>query len=412
MGYITMAITAITLAALVFGFLFGLMRGLNRSILRLVLVVASAVIAIFARGYLVDIVMEVETGNGTIEQMLIASLSEGNALPASLQSLVLALVEIIAGLFVFYLIFLVLQFLTWAIVFPIFKIFVPKGARRRRLIGGVIGIVQGVVIAFVTCSPLTGIVTQVDKISKVEIQGQKLMVMPAELGVEEYMTSPTYQVYNTAGSWFFDMVTSTTTADGNKVSIADTVDVAVAVSGVASTIVELQTAIEDLSREDATDQERIDAMKDLGDGLVDVGNQIDALSGNAKAMINGVISSVKDMVGSENIDPELEDFIENFDIDDFNIASVGKALNGMASYVEKTSGEFGDKGEVTQQEINSIIGGFADNTLILDMIIGGDEVVELMDVDDEHEAMFKTAIENNTRLSTAQKIKLKQAFGI
>ena len=108
MGYITMAITAITLAALVFGFLFGLMRGLNRSILRLVLVVASAVIAIFARGYLVDIVMEVETGNGTIEQMLIASLSEGNALPASLQSLVLALVEIIAGLFVFYLIFLVL----------------------------------------------------------------------------------------------------------------------------------------------------------------------------------------------------------------------------------------------------------------------------------------------------------------
>ena len=34
----------------------------------------------------------------------------------------------------------------------------------------------------------------------------------------------------------------------------------------------------------------------------------------------------------------------------------------------------------------------------LDMIIGGDEVVELMDVDDEHEAMFKTAIENKQNL--------------
>lgn len=412
MGYITMAITAITFVALVFGFLFGLMRGLNRSVLRLVLVVASAVIAIFARGYLVDIIMEVDTGNGTIEQALVAMLSEGDALPESLQSLVLALVEIIAGLLVFYAIFLLLQFLTWIIVFPIFKIFVPKGSHCRRLVGGVIGVVQGIVIAFVACAPLTGVVTQVDKISKIEIQGEKVIVVPAELGFEEYMTSPTYKVYNTAGSWFFDMVTSTTTADGNKVSISDTVDVAVAVSGIANTITELQTAIENISREDATDQERIDAMKDVGDGLVDVGNQIDQLSSDAKAMINGVISSVKDMIDSENVDPEVEDFIENFDIDDFNIASVGRALNGMASYVEKTSGEFGDKGEVTQQEVNSIIGGFADNTLILDMIIGGDEVVQFMDVDNEHESMFKTAIENNTKLSTAQKIKLKQAFGI
>lgn len=412
MGYVTMAITGITLLALVFGFLFGLMRGLNRSLLRLVLVIASAVVAVLAREFVVDIIMGIDTGDGTIEQMIVAMLSEGeSALPESLQSLVLALVQIVIGLLVFYVIFLVLQFLTWIIVFPILKIFVPKG-RRRSLLGGLIGIAQGVIIAFLICAPATGIVTQVDKISKIEMQGEQLLPMPEEIGVEEYIASPTYQIYNTAGAWFFDTVTSITTADGNKVSIDDTVDVAVAVSGIADTITELQTSIEEISREDATDQERIDAMRDVGDGLIEIGNSIDELSGDAKQMINDVISSVKDMVDEEELTPEVEDFIENFDIDDFNIASVGRALNGMASYVENTSDDFDNDGEVTQQEVNDIVNGFADNALILDMIIGGEETVEFMDVDAEHEDMFESAIMNNSKLTPNQKAKLKEAFGV
>ena len=412
MGYVTMAITGITFVSLIFGFLFGVLRGLNRSILRLALVVISAIVAINSREFFVDILMDINVGGSTIEQTLISMLSDGGALPASLQSLVLTLVEIIAGLLVFYLVFLVLQFLTWIIVFPILKSFIPEGANRRRLIGGVIGIVQGMVIAFIICAPATGIITQVDKIANIELQGEKIIIMPEEVGIEEYVMSPTYKFYTATGSWLFDMVTSSTTVEGSKISITDSVDVAVTVSSVADSVMSLQTAVEDLSRESATDQERINAMKDIGDGLIEIGNQINGLSRDAKSMINGVISSVKDMIGEEEMGPEVEEFIENFDIDDFNIASVGRALNGVASYIEKTSGEFGNKGRVTQQEVNSIIGGFADNTLVLDLIMGGDEVVEFVDIDAEHEAMFRMAIESNSKLTTTQKIKLKRAFGV
>ena len=412
MGYLSLALMGITIVVLVFGFLLGLMRGLNRSLLRFGLVIVSAVIAFLARDFMVGTVMGTETGEGTVEQMIIFSLQEAG-MPESIMSLVLVLCEIMIGLLGFYLLFIVLQFITWIVLFPILKIFVKKGEHKRALLGGVVGAVQGLVIAFLICSPLTGAISQVSKLASIEVQGEAIFEIPEEIGFEEFVNSPTYGFYNATGGWFFDSLTTKKTDDGTKVSINDTVDITVAVSGIVDSVTGLQTAIENMSKEGVTMQEQVDSLKSVGDALIDMGSKIDELTKDAKYLVSDIISSVKDMAPEGEIDPDMIEFLENFDFEAINVKSLGKAVKAIASYTEKTSEELGGNGmDVTQQEVNDIIGGFADNSLILDLIVGSEEEVELMDVPSEYESMFEEAILTNPKLSEQQKAKLLEAFGV
>ena len=413
MGYITLAVLILTLAALGFGALFGMMRGRNRAILRLILVVVSIVLAVALRGVIVNVVMDINVGDGTVKETLLAAFNEGDAsLPSSMTDLLLALVEIIVGMIAFFLLFIVLRLLTWILIFPILKIFVKKGAKKRKGWGALIGTIQGLLIAFVMCSPITGIVVQMDKISDIKINGEQLLELPEEIGLDKYSNSFLCKVYSFTGGWFFDMVTSTKTADGNKVSIEDTVDVVVAVTGIADTLTTLTDSIGDMTNSDSP-QDQVNAMKNVGDTLVAMGNSINSLSGDAKDMINGLISSVKDMVTEDGDAPELEAFFEEFDIQDLNLASVGSAINGIATYIEKTTEGFEGHGTpVAQEEVTAIINGLADNSFILDMIAPeGEEVPTLVPVTETNKAMFENAI-NGTSLSQDKKDILKGLFGI
>lgn len=161
MNYIELAIWGITGSALILGIILGAVRGANRSVLRLVLVLICVVAAYFARESLTNLVLEIKVGENTVQDTLINMLGPDFA---ELGGTVIILVSVLASVLIFILTFYLLKFLTWLIVFPLCKLFVKKGKNKHPVLGGLIGLVQGAVVALCICIPLSGLVAQTHKL--------------------------------------------------------------------------------------------------------------------------------------------------------------------------------------------------------------------------------------------------------
>ena len=111
-------------------------------------------------------------------------------------------------------------------------------------------------------------------------------------------------------------------------------------------------------------------------------------------------------------DDALASALDNLDINSLDLVSVGEAMNGIASYIEKTSDEFESTEPVTQEEINDIVNGFANNTFILDIIVSdSSDVPQIIDADDDMKSMFETAVES-TSISDEYKESLRKLLGL
>jgi len=412
MGPITLGVIAVTAVMVLLGFLLGLLRGTNRAILRFILVIGSVVAAVLLRETLADFIMNMEISGSSLKDTILEAFNEGGEpLPEAIQNLVVSLVEILIGVAAFIVILLALIIVSWIVIFPICKIFIPSNGLR--LIGGALGIIQGLAVAFAICAPVTGLLVQVDKLADVKIQGEVLFEIPEEVGADEYLSSAPGKIYDSTGGWFFNMVSSKEGDDGKNISIEDACDVVVAVSGISDTVSQLADKIDNVTNA-ATPAEQVDAIKNVGDSLISIGENIDNLSGDAKTMVNDLVDSVREMVVGEieELTPAMEEFFEIFDIEELDLASVGEAMNGMASYIEKTSDEFENDEPVTQEEITQIVNGFADNKVIVDLIVGSaDEVPQLLEVDEENKEKFTSAIEGTT-LPQEDKDTLLKLFGL
>lgn len=150
-----------TIAIVVFGLLLGLLRGSRRSVLRLLLVLLCVVGAYFLKDVITSALLKVQIQGSTIEQFIT------NLLPEDIRSMsevAMPLVNTILSVLSFLLGFAVLQLLSWAILFPILKIFVKKGKKKHALVGGLVGAVQGVAVAFVICVVLNGLFVNVGNV--------------------------------------------------------------------------------------------------------------------------------------------------------------------------------------------------------------------------------------------------------
>lgn len=424
---ISTIILALTLAPIIIDALLGLMRGRNRSILRLILVVVSAVVAIFAIKPIIGAVMGIEVEGQPLKEYVASMLTQGEMqFPPEITNLLFMIVEMILSVILYFVIFLVVKFVTWAILFPILKIFVRKGEHKGHLTGLLVGLLQGVIVAFLVCAPITGVIGQVGKITSLNMDavmpasegGDTQMEMP-DLGIDEYLNSPLYKVYSSTGEWLFDMVSSTTDENGNKVTLSGTIDAFVSIIDLAGEAQTITDNINVLLESEPTPQQLSNALQGLGDSLVTIGDGINSLDDSSKAIINELIGAVGDLLGgsedASEIPPEVIEMFENFDINNLKLASAGHAINGIASYFEKTSEDFDAYGQaVTQEEVNNIINGFADNPYVLTMLAGDnpEQVDSLIEVDSEHAEMFNNAISSNTNLSDEQKEIMKKLFAL
>ena len=421
MNYISLGLLVLTALFIGFGALWGLIRGRNRAILRLVIIVLCLVVALVARGTVVDVLFDMDVGEGltlkeTIEQTLT---SEDMSLPPSTLNLVFALVEIIAGLVVFLLSFILLGIVS-IVLFWILKLFVKKGEKKRAGAGALVGAIQGALVAFVICAPVTGLLVQTNKLASLDFEigeGQTIADVFAPLGLEEATHSGIGKFYDTTGGWFFDVLSTTQDEDGNKVSLGSTVDVVTTVVEVADTFTGVTESMEALTKENATVEERIDAMNNMGQALKDAGASMDTLGEEAKKMINDVVSSVADMFVGEDMPEAIGNLLKDFDVEKLNLGALGDTMQGMASYIEAMENE--DLSSFTQQDANQLVSGLANNTFIFDMIEGmmGEEgegetqMPTIIEVEEEQKQLFINAI-NASEVEQEYKDKLMSIFGL
>jgi serine/threonine protein kinase len=174
---------------------------------------------------------------------------------------------------------------------------VKKGNKRRRLLGMIVGAIQGVVFAFVTCVPVCGLANEINKLSEVEVNGSS--IIPVEFNLSELEESQTYKLYNSTGDWFYKLLTSKKTEDGTDVSVSDTIDIVIVTTDVVKETTNLATNLEKVSNADSTPQDKVDSLKGVGDSLINIGNKIDSLTDSGKELLKDVISGVvSSFVGS------------------------------------------------------------------------------------------------------------------
>ena len=398
MGIMTIFFVAILAFYIITDTLLGLIRGRNRSLLRLGLVAFSAVISLLLHKSITNLIMDVNFGEGSINQLIYETLANSDTpLPDSIANFAFALVEIVLGVFVFVLLFLAVKFITWLVAFPIIKIFVRSEEKKNRGLGALIGAAQGLLTAIIVCGCLSGVVVEANKVTDIKIDGEQMIVLPDELGIQKYASSPLAKGFDMAGGWVFDIVSTTTDDSGRKVSISSICNTA---STLLSVTEEITSAYSSLDSAGGT---TTDSIKNVADAFINVGTAIENLDDDSKVLVNDLISDVKEIAANAlgELPPELETVIDNIDVEEIKIKSAGEALGSIAKYVEE--------GEVTQDDINNIVNGIADNMFVLEML--GVEDASLIEVDGPDADKFITAIEN-ADLTQEDMLKLYSLFGL
>ena len=398
MGTISIAYLSVLALCVVVDTLLGLIRGRNRSLLRFGLVVASLVVSLLVYKPITDAVMNVKVEGYSISMSILEAFTSSSvALPESLLNLIIALVQIVLGVFVFIGVFLVIKFITWLVAFPILKIFVRREEKKNIGLGALVGFVQGLFVAIVICGCLSGFLTEFYKIAQVEIDGEKVVEMSDEFGIEEYCASPTAKFFDVTGGWVFDIVSTTTDASGNKVSVSSICNTTTTIVNVTG---EITNAFAAMGNVEGSSTESI---KEIGNAFITVGTAIENLDDDSKQLVGELLDAAKDLVASEygELPEEIEAVFDSIDVDDLKIKSAGEALNAIAKYAEE--------GTITQDNVNDIVNGLADNMFVLDML--GIDGESLLEVDDINADMFRSAIENQN-LTQEDINTLKNLFGL
>ncbi len=391
MGYITIAMIALTVIALLFGTLYGMGRGRNRSILRLILIIGSIVGAIFLRETVVKSILESNVG-----QELLISLGKG--LPSDYQDITFILINIILNVVVYFVLFNVLRIVSWLIIFPILKVFVKEELEKKKGIGAIIGLVQGFVVAFAMLVPLSGLVIQVDRLSHIEMEMPQtaqeeqvkndatLFNIPKEIGLEEYAKSGLCSIYNDIGGWYFDIIT-TVTIDNGELNFTDVCDAVVGISGVMSSASDIEQGFNVIQSQSYPEEEKAQVLKDLGASITKKGQEINIINGNAKQFLDNVIQSA------------LGDKVQvNITMEDIKLESFGKAFTAIAEYYVD--------GEVSKAQAMDMVNGIVDNWNFIESAIGNGT---LIDLEGANEQSMKDALEG---VDQAKKSKIMRLFGI
>ena len=444
MNILVLVILLFTAACLLFGALFGMIRGRNRSILRLVLVIGCGVAALLLKDMIAGIILDTEMG-----KEITSGITEGLGEIEALSSILAAFVRIMLGFVVYLLLFFVLQFVSWMILYPICKIFVKKDGlrkakkeaalnpqenqgkvkikgKKKRGIGSLIGLGQGLVVAFFICAPLTGFIFQAydvllpvkDLMASLDDAEESAFVEEELESVSQYnatiespvvdnyssdiggssssssddtealnkiidllggfVESAPAKIFNSVGGWYADIVT---TDKETGISLENITEVMKTTTTVAT---EITNFMDILSGFDGDNGPDADDMRKIGNSLVKIGNAIDAMSEDGTKIMNDLLGGVKDLI-SDTADGDdaqkIEDLFNEIKVADLKLAPAGNAIVALADYAE-------DK-IMTQDKANKIINGIAQNRFVIDLV-GETELEDMSDSADR--VFFENAI--------------------
>ncbi|MCL2770859.1 MAG: hypothetical protein FWD89_00935 [Firmicutes bacterium] len=165
--FISLGISAVFVLYVVTGFLLGLFRGLKKSVWRVGMLIVAGVVAAVVAPMFIPMIMNInlpfEPINGSLADFVTKTINTNipDELPITANDMANTVGVLIAALsaVVSVILFVVFYYILKALSWPFFAIFVrnKKGAKKRRLFGGLVGIVGGMVTCLVLFIPLSGI---------------------------------------------------------------------------------------------------------------------------------------------------------------------------------------------------------------------------------------------------------------
>lgn len=325
-AYIAVGLIAYIALSVLTGLIFGFRRGFSKTLLRLVTIIAAAVVSLVAVIWLAQYVDLMFQGK-TVEDLIILVWPEYEtaADPAlhdfiaafdsvTAERVAMALLTIVALPIIFVVVFYVAKFLT-LIIYGIFAGILGMMSKKKgffsTLFGGLVGAVQGVLIAAVVLLPTAGFLGVADELRTgltSEDKPEESVVL-VEGFYEEYLddvikSEPIVWLRQFGGDMLFEKMTTVTVAE-------ETVDMREETKSIAEIVVDSLPLIdEDLNWKHLEPHHKAALYAILAD--VD-GNEYNA------SIIAGVLRGVCSAIGSKSIPLELEEPFNDFAIQLINV---------------------------------------------------------------------------------------------
>lgn len=410
-------ISLVFVVFVLFGFLVGLIRGLKKTIIRSIWILVIGVLLIFITTPIVLSILTLDlsgisflsgilNGASTIEEFiasLITNSIEGVD-PQALSSLITIAVSVVAMFIsgILYLVFfLVLKFLSLPFYW-ILNIFIArsKGKPKKRLLGGAVGALLGIILFTFITTPVIGYVNLANKIDAIPVGGlvatpysasaegdneqggiiSKTPVGDVLVAIED---SVVIKVYSAIGLKNLQVAmfnqTSAVKINGETVKINAEID---SIGNVIVHIIPFTDGTIDLSNFEAiaSDPEKLEYLSSAITGLLDALYESKifktTLSSIMPIIANVVETSVKDaLLSDESLPPELTDALLNI-ISDFcanittadpaKISSALTSLFDVMSVFPKLTGENGISSLTVEDfaKIGNILDSFIASGLI------------------------------------------------
>lgn len=453
MNYLVAFILGGTLLTVIVGALLGLLRGFRRSILRAALIVFCFVLSLALCGAIANSITGVKIDGKTFEELMVSSLAENGQ---AVSDIVIPMVKAFTKVIAFLLIFVVLQFITWVLVFPILKLVLRPLVGRRphaRLLGMAVGAACGLFVAFAFFSPINGLLNEVGKIASIDFSSVSGSNKTAEVttdnetktldvafvGGESALAYSPAEGIRTVALAANSSATGTgakTSGSANKAedALAEGQNIMVGYSksgickfynGIGGWFYRSLSTVKDKNGNKVSVSSQIDALSavanlatkaaSLGnitnpDGTVNTANvkefakaltEMDELTPEAKKVLNDMVKTATDSLGDD-----VPDAIKNLDMEKVDFKSEGELLLTAAEVMERD-------GNLDNVDMTKLVNDCSKSTIILDTLVDADVTIP---VDEEQRAEIDAAIadlesKTGSEAVDAEKIaKLKALF--
>ena len=386
---IELIVIAAILVPLIVGLLLGMLRGSRRATLRILLIILCVVLAFCLKDAVTVGILNAQIDGQTIQQIIASQLPEEYA---SMTDTVMPIIALIVSAVAFLMLFLLLQFVTWVIVYPICKIFVKKArkkkdgtyGRKHGLIGGVIGLAQGAVVAFVLCVILNGLFVNIGNVAEAMSNengsqnggNDQAIVLAESEGGQDTSTQPTdpanmqdmlkmfieYKQSTTCkfvskvsfNNKAFDLVATLKTEDGRKLTLTGQID---ALSG----LVKMGKQLSELQNADMSGG----LSGDTAQQVADIFNKLDEINASLSDESKDTINTLVQTVASQML-PDMNLDLSNLDFKTISFANEGEVITKLSDYKDADFSDLTE--EQAKQQATEIVNTVMQSDIVLPLL--------------------------------------------
>ena len=378
MNYINIGFLALSGLCLLLGFLLGLKRGIGKAIIRLIVVLAAIAVVFIFKEKIGDFVLNFKIGTQTVQEFIMSKVPEDFQ---SMEDTIIPIVKLIIIVVAFILGVIILQLVSLIVSAILGAIFAREA--KSRFVGGIVGLVQGAVIAIALCVPLAGVCANVGKLAEVEVNDKKLVTLPANFDCNEAVSSGAGKVFYEKGNFLFAKIAVTTTEDGKKVTLDGQIDALVGAAKMANELM----ALKDIDFSSGLNTNNVKELKEV---LANLDTINDELTEESQETINALITEIAD-----TFDVPVD--ISDLDLSTINFEQEAGLLDTIVDYQEDGSID----------DVNAMVQNLANSSLALAAL---DSVDVSIDVTEEQQAEVEAALAN---VSDPEKVAaIKALFGI